>query len=144
MKMTWVVVANSNQYRIYHYHRKDQILALLQECQHPENKCKEHDILSDRQGRYATNHAAHGAYTQPVDPMEESIDRFARNLADALEQGRNQNAFDALILIIPPDMEGRLLHHLNKHVKPLIQHVIQKNIVQCDEKALLECLHKYT
>lgn len=141
--MKWVIVANSNQYRIYDYQRKEQILELLQVSNHPENKLKDSEVLSDRQGRYNTNHAAHGAYSQAVDPFEAVIDHFARDLAHTLEQGRNKQAYNELILIIPPDMEGKLLHHLNKHIKPFIKHVIQKNMIHCNDAELLEYLHEH-
>jgi len=141
--MKWVIVANSNQYRVYHYQRKENLLELLEECSHPENKLKDSETLSDRQGRYSTNHGARGAYSQSVDPVEAVIDHFARDLAHKLEQDRNRQAYEELILIIPPEMEGKLLSHLNKHVQPYIKHIIPKNMVHCNEMELLECLNKH-
>lgn len=138
--MKWVVTANSNQCRIYDYHRKDGQLKLLHEINHPENKLKDSETLTDKQGRYNTNHAAHGAFSQPNDPAEVHIDDFARQLAHVLDDGRNKQAYEALILIIPPHMEGLLNEHLNKNVKAMIKQVIQKNVMHCNERELLNYL----
>ena len=138
--MKWVVTANSNQCRIYDYHHKDNQLKLLHEINHPENKLKDSEVLSDRQGRYNTMGSAHGAYSQPHDPANIHIDNFARQIAQVLDEGRNKQAYQTLILVAPSHMEGLLNEHLNKHVKSMIKQVIQKNVMHCAEHELLNYL----
>jgi len=87
--------------------------------------------------------AIHGSFTQRTDPKEVKIDDFARNLAKELDHDRCINAYQQLIVIAPPHMNGLLSHHFNKHVKELISHTIEKDIIHYNERELLDFLHQH-
>lgn len=128
--MTWLVTANTNTCRIYHFERKGFVLTLLKEFEHPEIKEKRSEHLTtDKPGKYQSNGSKHGAYEAKSDPREVEIDRFTREITDALNQARNANAFESLIVVAAPAMLGRLSKHLDKHVTKLITKEIQKDII---------------
>lgn len=141
--MIWVVTANSNMCRIYHFDKHPKKITLLKEINHPENKLKKSDYLtSDRPGRYHTDNSAGGAYSPHSDPKEVAIDSFSREIANELNSGRNTNAYKNLIVVADPHMQGLLFKHLDKHVKDLITNEIQKDIMQLTEHELLQFLGK--
>ena len=141
---TWVLMTNSNTGRIYLYNKENNQLALLKEIQHPENKLRDIELTSDRPGHFNSNGGAHGAFTQASDPKEIKIDDFSRELAKELDHGRNTNAYNKLIVIAPPRMNGLLFQHTNKHVNELVTHKIEKDLIHFSEKELLDFLNQHT
>lgn len=143
-KVTWVVAANSNLCRIYHYDKKEKQLDLVKEISHPENKERDIDLTSAKPGRYQTSGSARSAYTQPTDPKEIKIDDYSREIAKELEYGRDTNAYEKLIIIALPREDGHLFHHMNQHVKELVAHNIKKDVLHLTHAELLDFLHKNT
>ncbi len=142
--LTWVLSTNSNACRIYHYRKELKQLTLVKEILHPENKLRDIDLTSDKPGHYKANGGAHGAFSQQSDPKEIKIDNFSRDLAKELDHNRTVHAYEKLILIAPPHMNGLLFQHLNKHVKELVAHNIEKDLSHLTEHELLDFLHQHT
>ena len=140
--MKWVMLANSNDCRIYEYDRQDKHLALVEEISHPENKLKGSDYwTTDAPGHYRSQGTHRGAFSE-VDPREQSIDEFANEIAKCLDKGRNQHAYDEVTLIVPARMEGLLFKHLNKHTKELVKLIVQKNVIFLSDHELSLYLDK--
>lgn len=125
--MYWVVLTNTNLYRIYQFEKGSEQLSLLKEISHPESKSKSSDLGADRPGHYGTSSNTRGAYSPHATPKEDEIDKFLRMLADELEAGRTNNHYEGLILISPPKVNGTLAKHLNKNVEQLIIKDIKKD-----------------
>ena len=142
--VTWILTTNSNTCKLYNYSEKPEQLTLIREISHPENKLKDIDLTSDKPGHYKANGGAHGAFSQPSDPKEIKIDDFAREIANALDHGRNTHNYEKLIVIAPPHMNVLLFQHLNKHVKDLVTHNIKKDIPHYTKRELLDFLHQHT
>lgn len=143
-QLIWVVNTNSNTCRIYNYKKKPVQLALFKEIQHPENKLKDLDLTSDKPGHYKSSGSSHGAYTQPSDPKEIKIENFSREIAKELDHGRNSHAYNHLIVIAPPHMNGLLFQHINKLVKNLVSHNIEKDLIHLPDHELLSFLKIHT
>lgn len=141
--MKLVVNLNTNICKIYKYSKQQSQLILIKEISHPENKLKSFDLTSDRPGHYKGSESARGSYSPRSEAKEIEINNFAREVAKELNLERNQNEYDELILITPPQMHGLLKSHLNKHVKNLIINNIQKDVVFMKDHELLEFLKKY-
>ena len=135
-RLTWVLITDTNSARIYQRSGSRSKLERVKEFSHPENRLKDSEFCSDRLGRYKGNDVGHGAFSPDSDPKEVKIDQFAAELADSLNQGRNNNAFEALIVVAPPRMNGLLFKHLNKHVVDLVEHRIEKDWVRCPDSEL--------
>lgn len=142
--MTWVLTTDSNTCRIFHYIKKANQLTLLKEILHPENKLRDIELTSDKPGHYKSSNSTHGSYSQPTDPKEVKIEVFSREIAKELDHGRNTNAYETLIVIAPPHMNGLIFQHVNKHVKNLVTHNIEKDVVNLPIHELLSFLRMHT
>lgn len=142
--VAWVVTTDSNTCRIYQYRRKPAQLDLLKELQHPENKLRDIDLTSDKPGHYKSSNNAHGAYSQQSDPKEIQIENFSREIAKELDHGRTIHAYDNLIIIALPHMKGLLFQHINKHIKDLVAHSIEKDLINLPHQELLDFLRVHT
>lgn len=140
--MKWIMLANSNDCRIYEYDRHNKHLALVEEISHPENRLKVHDWTSDSPGHYKSGSSNRGSYEPAVSPVDISIDEFAREMAERLDAGRNQREYDDIVLLMSSKMEGLLNKHLNKHTKALIKQIVQKNVVFLSDHELSLYLDK--
>lgn len=141
--MTWIVTANSNLCRIYHLNKHIAETALVKEINHAENKLKKSVFLTtDRAGHYQADSTSGGSYSPHTDPKTVEIDNFAREIAHTLNQARNQNAYQNLILIASAHMSGLLHQHLDKHVVVLIRNEIQKDVMPLSHPEFLKFLQK--
>ena len=93
------------------------------------------------QGHYKSTGFHRGAFEE-VDPVEQSINEFARDIAKRLDKGRNQHAYEDVTLLVPAKMEGLILKHMNKHTKDLIKLIVQKNIVFMSDHELAQYIEK--
>lgn len=141
--MIWIITANSNTCRFYHFDKHEATIDLLKELSHPVNKLKKSEYLtSDKPGHYGTNRAGSGSYAPHTDPKEAEIDSFAREIAQELNHSRTTNAYNHLIIVTAPHMNGLISKHLDKHVKELVTKEIQKDVMSLAQHELLSFLEK--
>lgn len=140
--MILVVNTNTNDCKIYHYDKHPAQLTLIKEISHPDNKLKNGDLTSDREGHYRVAQSGGGAYSPRTDAKEVEIINFSREIAHDLNHRRNGNGFERLILIAPPHMHGLISQHLNKHVMDLVSNRIQKDLIYMKQHELLDFLQK--
>ncbi len=137
--MIWIINANSNICRIYNFQKSKSLLTLLKEINHPESRLKAEELLtSDRPGHYQTSYGAHGAYSPHMEAKEVEIDHFAREIASEINEGRNKQLYDKLIVIAAPKMSGLLFKHIDKHAKEMVINDIQKDLIHLTETELLD------
>jgi protein required for attachment to host cells len=136
--MKWIVTANTNQCRLYELRENE--LKLIKELSRPENKLKESELGSDKPGRYnsSVSKGGGGAYEPHTDLEDVQDDDFARDVALNLNEARNQNRYNELIIIMPSQIEGLFLKHVNKNVKELIKLTLQKNIMHLSQNELYD------
>jgi protein required for attachment to host cells len=115
--MIWVINYNAVDCHVYIYDKSIPKLNLVQELKDPRNRTKN-------------------------DPKEVEIDHFAREIAAVLEKGRNDHAYNELLVIGPPHMNGMLFKHMNKFVKEMVKGEFQKDFQNINAKDLLEFIQK--
>lgn len=143
--MVWVVIANTNDCKIYHFQKSPAQIRLLKELSQSENKLKARDYLTtDRPGHYHTNESGRGSFSPHNEPKQVEYDNFARHIAEALNAARNAQEFEELIMVAEPHMHGLIDLHLDKHVKNMITHTLQKDLLKMPEKELLSYLLQNT
>lgn len=135
---TWVIVANSNICQIYTYNKKPGHLSLHKDIQHPESKLKNSELTSDKSGQYKARDTTRGNYSPHMDAKEIEMDNFAREIAKILNQERSLNHYNNLILVASARTSGLLFQHMDKNVKELITHHIQKDIVHLANHELID------
>lgn len=139
--MIWVISANTVACRIYHYDKHPPKLLLIKEIDHPENRLKKEEFLtSDKPGHYKSSSSTRGSYSQKTDPKEVEIDNFARQIAHELDQGRKKNAYNKLIIVTAPRMEGLIFQHIDKHVKNMVSNNLQKDLQNFSDHEILNYL----
>lgn len=138
--MKWIVIANTNQCNLYEL--QESALKLIKELSRPENKLKESELGSDKPGRYnsSVSDGSGGAYASHTELEEVQDNDFAREVARELNEARNQNSYNELVIIMPAQIEGLFFKHLNKNVKELITLTLKKNLMHLSQKELFEYL----
>lgn len=130
MSFTWVVVADSGKARFFSLEGRSEPMQEMEGMIHTEGRMRDQDEISDRQGGLAGGHGEGGhAFEAPTDLKQHEAEVFARQIADKLEHGRVNHAFNKLILVAPPAFLGTLRHILNEHVQELVSLSLDKNLV---------------
>lgn len=140
----WVLVADSVSARVYTQDSKHrfQPLNLIHELDHFESKKKNQDLSSDRSGSFqAGGMTGRGSFVPRSDPKMNEIDKFARELAELLEDGRLQNLYNQIIIFAAPHFYGTLNKHVTKRVKDLVKKAVQKDYMHYTEPQLREAIN---
>jgi protein required for attachment to host cells len=132
MSVTWIMVANASQAKLYANNGPKKGLQLVKELLHPESREKAANLVSDRIGNYAGS----GSYAQPTDPKEHEAERFALELSRELEDGRVKNAYEKLIVVASSHFMGLLNQRISGQVKNKVAEFIEKDYTRLPVKEL--------
>lgn len=138
--MKWIMVANSNDCKIFKYDRNIHKISFVAEISHPENRLREQDLVADSYGVYQNIGMRRGSYEPETTHTQLAMDKFAREMANRLNYARMKHLYDDLILLMPSTMGGMLFKHLNKQVLGMVRKVIQKNLINLSEHELKDYL----
>lgn len=126
---TWIVVADGARARFLLHEGIGKGLkpALPEEMRHelPPNR----EIVTDKPGRWpdAVGPGRSGL-TPTVDWHEFEKERFAHQVAKVLEDGRNRNLFDRIVLVAPPKTLGYLRDELTKPTQQMVYGELSKDL----------------
>lgn len=134
MSVTWIMVANASQAKLFANHGPKKGLQLVKELLHPESREKTSNLVSDRSG--ANSGPGHGAYIQATDPKQHEAERFAQEVARELDEGRVNNAYDQLILVASAPFMGLVNNRLSGHVRSKLSKSIDKDYTRLPVKDL--------
>ncbi len=138
---TWILVANGSEARLFKSEHLGHDLNLIKKFEHPESREKGADLVTDRPGHYqARGGEGQGSFVEQTSPKEVETDRFAQELAEALETGRTHNDYDRLIVICPGQFHGLLKHHVNEHIRNQVVAYVEKDYTKMLEKELNQIL----
>ena len=140
----WIVNTDTNTCKIYSYNNLEGKLTQIKTIIHPECKLNDIELTSDRPGRYRARDIASGAYAPHSDPKSVKIQQFAQEISHYLDHGRTTNAYQELIIIALPHMNGLLLKLLPEKVKSFITHNIEKNIIKYNDNQLIDFFKEHT
>ena len=132
MSVTWIMVANASQAKLYENQGPKKGLQLVKELVHPESREKAANLVSDRIGNYQGS----GSYSQHTNPKHHEMERFAHEIAHELEDGRVKNAFERLVLVSSTPFIGMLNQRLTPHVQGKISHSVEKDYTKLEAKEL--------
>ena len=139
MTGTWVVVADSSRARFFTLAGKSEPMQELEGMTHAESRMRNQDEVSDKQGGLAGGHGEGGhAFEAPTDIKHHDAEIFAKQIADKLERGRVNHAYNKLILVAPPAFLGALRQAMNDHVVNLVSKSLDKNLVAENETVIRE------
>ena len=141
MADAWVLVADAARARIFSVGSPRATLHPVEQLVSPEARLHDRDINADRPGRtFDSFGEGRHAKSTNTSPKEQDAIRFAREVADHLEQGRVSNRFDRLIVVAEPHFLGLL----RKAIKPVLEQMItleiNKDLSKANDRKIREHL----
>lgn len=128
MSAIWVVVADSSRARIFSADKPASPLVEIETLAHPQARLHESDLVSDRPGRDRNpGSMSHDMGNESDAKNEESI-RFAIQLNETLDSGRNRGKFAKLYVIAAPEFLGTLRKHRSSPLAKLVAAEVPKNL----------------
>jgi protein required for attachment to host cells len=122
MSRLWIVLGNASIARIFSRAAPAEPLVPLPTLEPAESRLKGHELAGDRPGHEASDHSAGGNRFEPrIDPRRKEHGRFAAVVAERLQAGLDEGAFDALWLLASDPFLGELKSHLGDAVLRRVQ-----------------------
>lgn len=156
---TWILVSDASRAHLYREEPAGRGFTLLESFEHEESRARVRDLVADAQGRKPNGTpAGMGLVAHPggttggtylgrpgaapdTDPKEVEAQKFARVLADRLEKGLNEHAYESLVLVAPPQFLGLLRSTVSTQVSKHIEASVDKDLSWLDPPRLEERLH---
>jgi protein required for attachment to host cells len=135
MANTWVLVANASEAQLYATDQVGAEMSHLRSFGHPESREKGSVLASDRPGKVQSGRGGRGI-GDPSAPKDYEAERFARELAQALDDGRAANAYQHLVLVAAPHFHGLLNSQLDEKTRAMVGTDINKDFTSCNERDL--------
>lgn len=129
---TWIVLADAATARIYEPQAGRRDWKLIAELTHPESRAKESELGTDKPGRVKQSTGSRAAMEPPTPRKEVEIEKFARQIAKALDDALVRKAYDRLVLAAPPEFVGVLRELLPKRVQECIEATVEKDYLHLD------------
>jgi protein required for attachment to host cells len=136
MSVTWIMVANASQAKLFANRGPRKGLELVKELLHPESRIKTSNLVSDRSG----SGPGHGSFIQATDPKHHEAEIFAHEISRALEVGRVNNAYDRLILVASKPFMGLINQRLPGQVRNMLSQSIDKDYTRLPPRDLVDQL----
>ncbi|XXX73042.1 host attachment protein [Sorangium sp. So ce134] len=155
-RKTWILVSDASRAQLYREEPAGKGFTLLESYNHDESRARVRDLMADAHGRKPNGtpggngniSGGGGTYlgrpgaAPDTDPKEVEKQKFAQELAEVLEKGLNEHAYDALVLIAPPHFLGLLRSTVSKQVSNRIETSVDKDLSWLDEPRLTERLRE--
>jgi protein required for attachment to host cells len=141
MSLIWIVTADGSKARIFSAETPTGELTEREAFVNPGARVKESVLRSDRPGQaISSTGTSRGAMSEAVEPKEQERIRFARLIADRIEQGRVNNAFQRVVLVASPVFLGLMRDSLGDTMRSQVSLEIDKDYVTLSPKHLRERL----
>lgn len=137
MSNQWIVVSDAARARLFERNASDRSLTLFDTLHHGESEAHEGDLRTGGKGEI---HDSGGSGQHQADPQtttsEKHADIFAKEVAERLKAGLNDDAFSELVIVADPSFLGRLRDHMDNPVKNAVRTTIDKNWAQHDQQQI--------
>ena len=141
METTWIMIAHRSGARLFENKGRRKQVKLVADIPHPEGRLKNQDIDADKQGRsFDRFGAGRHAMSQEVEPKKQIAERFAKELAELLDQGRNQHHYTKLVLVAEPNFLGILRGALSDPTASKVTASLDKDLADVPERDLMQHL----
>src|SRR5512146_2148437 len=140
-----LVVADQSEADFYELEQRDMPPRFVQRLEDADAHLHNRDLKSDRPGR-VFDHApaadgrrgavAHHATGGERSPRKVEARRFARRVADALEEARRQDRYDRLVIMASPTFLGLLREEMPAALHATVAAEISKDLVHEPPEAL--------
>ena len=132
-----IVVADASRARLFTTDSPKGDFTEVDTLLNPEARLHDGDLTTDRPGRQADDmHGGRSAMEEHSEPKEVEAQRFAKELAETLEQARKQGEVEKLYIAAPPRFLGELRKHMKPELKAIIVEEIGKDFSQMNAREL--------
>ncbi len=128
---TWILIADSAMARVVSDGGEGRTLASVDDIRLEGNNQPDRDLAADRPGRTfdRAGTGRHGMEPR-TGPRRVEHERFAREIAEALELAGQQDRYDRLVLVAPPKMMGDLRGLLPPAVAKTVSAELTKDLTK--------------
>lgn len=138
----WLVIANASRARVLEEGSRPGRYVHVADLVHMQSRQKGSALAGDRPGHV---HAEGGrqagtSYAPHTDPREREHDRFAREVAQRLDDGIAAHRCAGLILVASSPFLGQLKSHLGEQAKKAVLRTIDADYTTLGERELAERL----
>ena len=141
MSNLWVLVADSSKARFFQGISPHSELKEFHGMVNQEVRLKEHDLITDKPGRFKDERGNTRASNE-TNAKGHETDKFAKDITSYLEKFANQNKFKHLSIVAEPKMMGRLRNSLGNQTSQRVLEQVSKNLTTSDEQAIREHLER--
>lgn len=139
----WLVVANASRARVLEESDRAGVYVHLTDLVHPQSRQKGTDLADDRPG-HVPGTSAYGTGSTAFDPRtnarEREHDRFAREVATAVNHGIAARSCVGLVLVASNPFLGHLKEHLSEQAKKAILRSVAADYTALNERELAQRL----
>jgi protein required for attachment to host cells len=142
MKKNWLVIANASRARVLEEADEPGAYTHVADLVHPQSRMKGEQLNRDRPGHVeGVGHGlGSGAFLPRTDPREREHDRFARELASALNHGVAEGRCAGLVLVASDPFLGHLKSHLNVQSRKMLLRTVASDYTALRDDELAQRL----
>lgn len=129
MKTQWIVIANAASARIFRRDTASAPLVQVAALTHDRSRMNATALQSDRPGTQPADNSYGINHFQPrSDPRRKEHQRFAKEIAQQLDDGLKGGAFDSLILFASNPFMGELKTQLSEAVSRRLKATLNNDL----------------
>lgn len=134
----WILVANGSRAKLFATDERAERWDLREEFLHEESRSMSRHLLNQPDNPNAGSLHKPQPENEPDARQQFEHDRFARELAQRLERGLNDHAYDRLVIAAPPGFLGLLRKQISTRVHQRLMLDYRADYVNVPERELPE------
>lgn len=143
MTSIWIIVADTTRARIFITESSSSPLQELADLTHTEGRLHDREITQDLPGRHTGTGGTGHPYNSATDPKKYEAVQFVHQIIGYLEEARNANRFDRLMIVAEPSMLGLLRKEMPEQIKKQVAFELDKNITTLGAAEIREHLPEH-
>ena len=139
-KVTWIVIADGNQAKVFEHEGPGKGLRPLKDLSFEQEPLRASEIMADKPGRSFTSAGpgSRSSMEYSSDPVAVRERKFVERLADMLNEKQQQGKFDRLVIAAAPTALGDIRPALSDQVRDRILAEMPKDLTNIPVPKLAE------
>ena len=145
MSMQWVLVADKSCARIFQTAGRLDELTEVDDLLNPQGRMDDADLRHDAKGRFYGKGEREQAHTaEPhISQEEHAADLFSRDVMRYLDRAINDDRFDSLVMIAPPEFLGMLRRRISKTVESKVRQQLPSDLAHLQTPQIRDYLKRH-
>lgn len=139
-KVTWIVIADGNQAKVFEHDGPGKGLRALKDLQFEQEPLKASEIMADKPGRSFSSGGpgSRSSMEYSSDPVAVRERKFVEKLAEMLNGKHQEGKFDRLVIAAAPAALGDIRPALSDGVRSTILAEMPKDLINTPQAKLAE------